>query len=405
MKKSCELGLRTLIVLAGFSLVACGDDDPMGVDSGVAMDAGTTMDGAVEDAGESEDGGITEDGGTTEDGGADDGGMACMPRAAEDIPTPTGECTSTDGDFSPCTDDGYDACVSDSNTYVRVQDSISSIARVMAFERISDLLFEGVDGLEADDFLMGRMIYQEDEGLDSRIVRRYDPHFVAPELGGCTDEGVPAMFPDYCVGPAQIQPVILGAFQEGIAGTDMPANAGRVEGGLLWFLAVSVYKEATTCTTAAKDCDSSWAYYTGGVEERTGGIGFAGRVVAADPYSHDRVWDGLLAQRCWRDLDDAETAEDLTMRDLARGQTDRAVIDGAIAVFRARLADFDAAEGDAVAFHWGFLQTFGNFLMREAAERDEAAATSLMTELAKTDAATVDVGAMTTALDTIEECP
>ena len=101
------------------------------------------------------------------------------------------------------------------------------------------------------------------------------------------------MFPDYCVGPARIQPVILGALQQGAMGVGDPlVNAARVEAGLLWFFYVSQYKESYTCTTKAKDCDSAYAYYTGG-EPARGGIGLAGRVAEADPAAHDRAWDGL----------------------------------------------------------------------------------------------------------------
>lgn len=389
---------KALVLASLVALGGCGDDGSMtDVDAGPGMDA--AVDGGDTDA-------SIEDGGA--DGGADGGeltdGGTCEPRT--ESPAPTDSCTAFEGDYAVCTDDGYDACVSDFGSYVRIQDSISSIARVEAFEDIDALLFGDVSALEAMDFIDARLIYQEDEGIGSRIERRYDPHFAAPESGSCTDDGVPETNPEYCVGPATLQPIILDAFMEGAAGTDMAANAGRIEGAMLWFYAVSVYKEVTTCTDTAKDCDSSWAYYTGGVEDRSMGIGLAGRIVAVDPYAHDRVWEGLLAQRCWRDLDDADTATDLTMRDAARGQTDRAIFDGAIAILRARLAAMSAAtDDDEIAFHWAFVQTFGDYLVREATARDADAGAALATALDESDPAMADSAAITAALDTVETCP
>ena len=226
---------------------------------------------------------------------ASDGGM-CMPRTDGVAPSPG--CEPSAGDYALCVDDTWPACVSDFGEYVRIEESISTIARVGGFERIADLLFDAGESPSPDDFLMARMIYQEDEGLDSRVVRRFDPHYEVPEGTDCTAEGTPAMFMDYCTGPAQMQPILLDALMQGFEGTQPRYNAGRIEGALLRFLYVSTYKESLTCTTKAKDCDSAYAYYTGGAEAR-GGLALARRVAAVDPLAHDRAWDGLLALRCW----------------------------------------------------------------------------------------------------------
>ena len=78
-----------------------------------------------------------------------------------------------------------------------------------------------------DDFLQARLVYQEDEGLDSRVVRRYDHHYDRPDAGGCEDDGIPEDHPDYCVGPAKLQPLILQALNAGIEGTGPRAQAAR----------------------------------------------------------------------------------------------------------------------------------------------------------------------------------
>jgi hypothetical protein len=210
--------------------------------------------------------------------------------------------------------------------------------------------------------------------------------------------------PDYCVGPARIQPLILGAIQDGMAGEQPTLQAARVEAGLLWFLYVSTFKESFTCTTKAKDCDSSWAYYTGG-EPARGGLGLSRYVREVDPYAHDRAWDGLLAQRCWRDVDDAEVAEDLELRDRARGQADRAVTDGLAAIVRDRLVRVQEGLADEAAYHWITAEVLGGVLDREAQVRDADLAASLRDALGEADPADADLNAAVAALDGLFECP
>ncbi|MEM9196081.1 MAG: hypothetical protein AAGF12_43350 [Myxococcota bacterium] len=327
----------------------------------------------------------------------------CLPRPAIVLPDP-GACTALPTDYAPCLDDMYPECVSDNGEYVRVEETISTIARVEGYERMADLIFDPMTEPTMDDFLMARLIYQEDEGLDSRVVRRYDPHFDVPDGTDCTADGTPAMFPDYCVGPALIQPIILDAFMLGVAGTEPSRQAGRIDGALLWFLYASTYKESLTCTTKAKDCDSAFAYYTGGRLNREG-IGLAGHVRELDPYAHDRAWDGLLAVRCWRDLDPGETAQDLALRERARTQYDRAVLDGVAAVVIDRFERLATATGASQAYYWGFLQALGPALDRGLAEADMAAATTVQTELAKTDPSTVDTAGAIAAIQGVFTCP
>ena len=313
------------------------------------------------------------------------------------------ECGPIASDYSPGADDMWPACVSDGGEYVRIQDGISTIARVESFETIAASLFDPMTQASSDAFLQARDEYQIDEGLDSRVVRRYDPHFTVPEDTQCGDEGVPELYPDYCVGPAHLQPILLDAFAEGISGNNPEMQAARIEAALLWFFYVSQYKESLTCTDTAKDCDSSYAYYTG-AEPARGGIGLARYVNEVDATAHDRAWDGLLAQRCWRDLDDAEVATDLAQRDLARAQFDRAVLDGVAAIVRDRFERFEAASGSTQVYYWSFLQTLGPVLYPAGDARNAASTDALRAELAKTEPANVDVAAATAAIDAIIAC-
>lgn len=319
---------------------------------------------------------------------------------------PSPACTPLASDYAPGADDDWAACISDDGEYHRVAPDISTIARVGAYEELQALLFDPSRDPSADDFLDGRLLYQEAEGLDSRLVRRYDPHFAVPDGTDCTIDGVPEMYPDYCVGPAILSPLILDAFESGITGSSEPprVHAARIEAALQWFLAVSTYKESLTCTRTAQDCDSSYAYYTGG-EPARGGLGLAEEIESVDPAAHDRAWDGLLAVRCWRDLDSADVATDLVRRDLAREQYDRAVTDGVAAIVRDRLVRLCDTSDAELAYHFAFVQVLGRALDREATERDAAQAAALREELARARPSEVDVARAVAAIDALFDCP
>ncbi len=312
-------------------------------------------------------------------------------------------CEPLASDYSPGADDAWPTCISDDGEYHRFEQAISSAGRVAGFESIADILWRnGVPS--ANDFLDAREVYAADEGLDSRVARREDEHYppVSDGEGGtlrCRDEGVPEMDPDRCVGPARIRTVLNGAFLDGGMGNNPSDNAARIEAALLWFFYVSAHKEATTCTTAAKDCDSSYAYYTGDFP-RDAGIGLAGVVRELDPEAHDRIWDGILAVRCWRDLDGGEEASDLETRDRALAQLDTALLYGFSTIVRTRLLRFGTGGGG-----WAFLQVAGPVLQRAAEEADPDAAAVLAAAWSSEDGTDVDVRSVTDALDTVFPCP
>jgi hypothetical protein len=269
---------------------------------------------------------------------------------------------------------------------------------------IAQLLFEPDADASMEDFLQARSLYQENEGLDSRVVRRYDPHFEVPEGTDCALPGVPAMFPGYCVGPATLQPNLLDAFNAGITGDAPREQAGRIEGALIWFLYVSTAKEGLTCATTAKDCDSAYAYYTGG-ERARGGIGLARLLREVDPYAHDRAWDGLLALRCWRDIDSAETAGDRELRERAREQYDRALLDGLAAILRDRLDELAQSAGDAARYHFGLVKVLGQAVERAARVRSAADADALQAALAASQPSGIEVAQAQAAIDALFDCP
>lgn len=319
---------------------------------------------------------------------------------------PSPSCDRLASDYTPGADDEWAACISDDGAYHRIEPNISTIARVGAFEELEALLFDPTRDPSSDQFLEGRLLYQEDEGLDSRVVRRYDPHYAVPDGTDCTVSGALEEFPDYCVGPAHLGPTILSAFAAGIAGSAEPprVHAARIEAALQWFFAISTFKESLTCTSTARDCDSSYAYYTGG-EEARGGLGLAQAVSAVDPLAHDRAWDGLLAVRCWRDLDGGDVAVDVALRDRARAQYDRAVIDGVAALVRDRLVRVCSSTGAELLYHLAFAQTLGAMLDREARLRSPEQADALREELTRASSSSVDVPRAVAAIDALFECP
>lgn len=320
-------------------------------------------------------------------------------------------CEPLATDYTPGQDDSWPACESaDTGQYVPFDANISTIARVASFEAIAELLFDPTTDPTSDDFTDARLEYQTPEGLSSRVSRRYDPHFTVPggEGAECTEDVLVEEYPEYCVGPAHLEPLMLAAFNAGIAGDQPRIQAAKIEAALLWFFYVSVHKESLTCgISKIQDCDSSYAYYSGGEvdESDEDALGLARYLQEVAPETHARVWDGILAVHCWRENDNPSgIAADDTRRDLARTQTDRAALDGVISILRDRLEKFEASSGDEQAYYWAFVQTLGPVLYPAADARDPSSASILRSEFAKTDASTVDVQAIVTALDQITEC-
>ena len=85
-------------------------------------------------------------------------------------------------------------------------------------------------------------------------MRRYDPRLDPPPEGewSCGDEATYLAYPDFCVGPSTIGPLVTQAFVDGIEGKLPLENAAKIEAGLTWFLYISVLKEAETCIEKPK---------------------------------------------------------------------------------------------------------------------------------------------------------
>lgn len=295
----------------------------------------------------------------------------CMPLASDYPVSPDYACPSVSG----------------SATWPRIGMSVSTIARMEQYEAMANLLFDPTRDPSATDFMDARVQFATAEGIGSRVARRYDLHFPTPAPMGmgrlCQAEAAWRADPLFCTGPAALNPIVLDMLQRGATGdASEPSRlyGARIEAALLWFSHLSVYKEANTCAYLypgndgkREDCDSAWAYYTGGRERAampSDEIAFAREVRSVDEAAHTRILDGLYAVRCWRELDTsgppptplpAYTMPDgLSQRALferAREQLDDALDYGFAQILIDRLGRLRASTGDEQRYHLAFLRT------------------------------------------------
>ena len=408
-------------------LAACQEDDPVvtpPVDTGVtdAGDAGSLDISPGTDAGtdattatdttqdDISDVATVPDTQDAPDSSGDDATDAAETDVAETDAVEPIVCEPLATDYSVASNESWPACASDGGRYVAFEATISTIARIDAYETMAPLLWNNSAVPTPEDFLTARELYATDEGLGSRVSRREDEHYppVTDEAGtvlSCRNEGVPALDPDRCVGPAQMVPLINDAFVAGINGVDPVVNAARLDATFVWFMYLSTYKESVTCTSVKKDCDSSWAYYNGGTQPDEVARGLGGLVDSIAVETHDRVTDGIFAVRCWRDLDSAEVATDLTLRDQALLQLDTALLHGMAQLVLARMTDLEAATGVERDADWAWLQIVGSALVREASDRDPAAAVTIDTAFSSPSPDSVDISAVRDAILATFPCP
>ena len=343
-------------------------------------------------------------------------------------------CVPLATDFQPRTNAGGDmwpTCLGDMLNYQQVDAKTpGSAARVDAYEAMATLLWDASGDPSAADFTAARDQYVIAEGLESRLNRRDDMHYPEipmaewdPQVDSdkqCTVPALATKYADRCAGPARMKPIIDQAFVDGQSGTGDPrVHAAKIHATLDWFLYLSVYKETNTCATVKPaDCDSAWAYYTG-LEPIASGKGLAAEVLAASQNTHERIWDGILAVRCWRDLaqddmgnypllEEVEPAvQDLF--EVGWEQVDQALHRGFAVVVRQHAEAYMHAlcgEGDAYApAAWAYLQIAGPVLQREANERDAAQA-KVLADLWASDSPTAqEVADGIAAIDAIFACP
>jgi hypothetical protein len=341
-------------------------------------------------------------GSTTATTGGTGGSAAACPGYESITPIDNAACKPSATDFDPknTANDGWAACKSDDGIFHPFDVMVGSDKRVVAFEDISKLLgFGTIAKPDPQAFIDAKLAYLQTEGIESRVARREDWHYPAgPVACNMMSAAQQAMFKDRCVGPQKLQPVVNKAFEEGAQGIDPTENALRLEAAFLWFFYISSFAEANSCFEDLGDCDSASGYYSGS-RTRDDSHGLAVYVKARSPQAHERVWDGLLALQCWRDIDSAIPPANVPLQTQAKTQLDTALLRGMALIVRQKVEKIDCPEAAIGA------RFLGELLDRASRERDAGKADIVQKELAKTDATTIDKKAVTDALDALFPCP
>ncbi len=275
------------------------------------------------------------------------------------------------------------------------------------------------------DFADIRTAYLIPEGLQSRITRRPDYHWVEfpiPDLNACKHTPVDPAYEKVCAGPLQIEPIINEAFsigqaQAGHSPAEVRIQMARLEAAFLWFFYLSVYSEIHTARTEdPADVDSSLGYYTANHEENAATIsGLARYVRDLDPATHARVWNGHRAARCWRSqagdtgsllFDKIGDAPDDLRWKAARKQLDQAALHGISLIVKDRLGEFNTeADAEVKAAHWAFIKVLGPVLYRAMDILAPSQSTALKAEIDKTDTSMVNAQAAIDAISNVYVCP
>ncbi|HMY57493.1 MAG TPA: hypothetical protein PKL17_19630 [Pseudomonadota bacterium] len=313
--------------------------------------------------------------------------------------------------FNNSKNDTWPACISDANPskYVQLGSSLpASAARAQAFVDMGTMLWKKGSTPTATDFTVARDKYSVAEGLGSRVARRQDIHY--PEVPGdnkfaCADQTVATMYPDRCASLAKLKPIVDAAFTAGIAGTKPLVQSARIEAALLWFFYLSPLSEEWTSTfDDIEDVDSAWGYLTGGTD-RGSPIGIGQYIQSLDGETYDRAFDGVLAGRCWRDIDKAFPSTCSLFYQRTTSQLDKALTRGMALILRDRIGKIPTLTGEAQEAALNFVNIIGGLMDRAARAIDPAKADQLKTSTQATTAAGVNVTQAQSILDTLFACP
>ncbi len=322
-------------------------------------------------------------------------------------------CSCSNDDYAPryngSRNDTWPACVSDSGVMQLIGSSPPAAAsRSMAFDSIAGKLWRRTGAPTPADFTSARDDYSIMQGIGSRVARRQDVHY--PELPGddkfaCSIPETAAMFPERCFSPARLKPILDDAFAMGQAGSKPLVQAARIEAALLWFFYLSVSSEIWTCSfDDILDCDSAWGYFNGS-REREHPIGLGFYIQALHQETYDRGFDGMLAIRCWRDLDRELPSLCQAFYDRTQAQVDKPLTRGMALILRDRLGKLSGLSGEAQEAALTFINLLGGFLDRAARANDPTLAAALKAQTSAASAAAVNVASAQAAIDTLFACP
>lgn len=327
-------------------------------------------------------------------------GAFCNPVPSS--PENLASCSPLATDYQPRGVDSWPSCISDDNLYTPIDAVNVSTPVVAAFETIADSLWRHGVRAGPQAFVDARALYVS--AIAPQVQALEDVHFDAGVMP-CTSPSGAADNAERCLGAARMAPSLEFAFSEGAQAASPRSQAAQIEAALLWFFYVSALQQVELCTRDAKACDASWAAYSGGTG-REQPLGLGQRVRALGVGTHDRIYDATLAVRCWRNLDHENgEAMDLTRRDLARAQLDRALIRGVALIIRQVLTELGCSTGEVRDAHMTFLNTLAPWFDHAVRERDPARADVLKVELNRPWAWELNVPAAVAALDAVFPCP
>lgn len=322
-------------------------------------------------------------------------------------------CSCSNDDYAPrynaSKNDTWPTCVSDSGTFKLIGASApAAAARTAAFDTMATKLWRKGTAPTSADFTSARDDYSVMEGIGSRVARRQDVHY--PELSGpdkfaCTDATVAAANPDRCAGPAKLKPIVDDAFAQGIAGTKPIVQSARLEAALLWFFYLSIGSEVWTCSfDDIEDCDAAWGYFNG-AHDRGQPAGFAAYVKTLHQETYERGFDAILAERCWRDLDQAMPSLCSDFYKRAETQVDKAMTRGMALILRDRITKLPTLTGENQEAALAFINIIGGLMDRAARAIDVSKADALKAQTSATTAGAVNVTAAQSAIDALFACP
>lgn len=366
---------RVLLTSVGICLLAAACEMPRPGNDVVQQDA--TQESSLPDAAPGMD--ATPDA-SEPDASAPDASDAAADAAdaAPDAPMPV-TCPPAMGDFQPRTAMAswaapWNMCtaVTNANTYPYFSMSASAPVRVTRLGALEGAgrIFDPTRDPTPEEFVAtssdagantsAEFLFR-DTGVATRYQRRADEHYPIPmgltlnstyqDFCGTAANAMANM--DYCAGPIALNPIYNASLAAGMAGTSPTrVHAARLQASYQWWLYISSYKESLTCAPVAGDCDSAAGYYAGsagrsdaiqyGLARELLALGDTGRA------AHDRIWDALLAVRCWRAMDGGSTmpSTNEALREQARLQLDRALTRGVVMILQSRLRAFASTDAN-----------------------------------------------------------
>ena len=124
-------------------------------------------------------------------------------------------------------------------------------------------------------------------------------------------------------------------------------------------------------------------------------------VEGIDRATHERIWDGFLAVRCWKDALPMDTAA----RDRARAQLDRALTRGIVLMLNSRIRSVATTTGIERDAHFAWVRVVGPLMDRAVRALDVTAANALQMAFMGNSPEAFPGAMVTSTLERLFPCP